>query len=206
MAPRSSITTTSGSGKTPALAGAAGKALSRTSGAAARRAELTLRGGRVRVVLAVMLFASATWLVGLAGYFASVALGLNPVQQSSQTVAAVLVTPAVLACAVPLLDGALALAGRRDGAGRWTRIFVEAAAALIFAAFATLLTAVFWPGVAALALAAALGFVGGFLRWQPAELPAPTGVPLVLLLDERPGAGRAPRPVSRDMWFDDEAA
>ncbi len=165
---------------------------------------MTLRGGWLRVALAAVLFAAAAWFVGLAGYFAGVALGFV---QSSQTVAAVLLTPAVLACAVPTLDGGLALIGRRDGAERWTRIFVEAAAALIFAAFATVLTVAFWPGVAALALAAALGFVGGFLRWRPAELPAPAGVPLLLLLfDERPGAGRAPRPVDREMWFDDEAA
>lgn len=183
------------------------KALARTSGAIARGAEVTLRGWWLRVVLAVVLFAAAAWFVGLAGYFADVALGFNPAHQSSQTVAAVLLTPAVLACAVAPLDGGLALIGRRDGPGRWTRIFVEAAAALIFAAFATVLTVAFWPGVAALALAAALGFVGGFLRWRPAELPTPVGVPLLLLLfDERPGASRAPRPVSREIWFDDEAA
>ena len=97
------------------------KALARTSGAIARGAEVTLRGWWLRVVLAVVLFAAAAWFVGLAGYFAGVALGFDPAHHLP-TVAAVLLTPAVLACAVAPLDGGLALIGRRDGPGRWTRI------------------------------------------------------------------------------------
>jgi len=156
-----------------------------------------------------MLLTGAAWIVTVAGYWGSAILGLTEPRGFAHTVAAVLLTPAVLACAVPLLDGATALLGRRSGAGRWSRVFVEAVAALVFAGFATVISAALWPAVAALALAAGLGFGAGFRRWQLAEPAAqqPAWLPrFLLLLDDEPRPRSAPRPVVRHAPSEEEAA
>lgn len=159
------------------------------------------------MLVAAIFLGGAAWFAALAGYSGGIALGFVGAHGFGIFLATVVLTPAVLGCAVALLDGGFALLRRRDGAGRWTRILVEAAAALVFAAFATVISVALWPGVAALALLVMLAFVGGLLRWRPAEVPTPAGVPrLLLLLDEGSAPSGAPRPVIQQQRSEDEAA
>lgn len=157
--------------------------------AIARKARAVLCRRAARAYLALPLLAGAAWFVRLALHSGAVALGVTPAHGFANTLAAILLTPALGLCVMPLLDASLALLCGRDTAERWCRIMVEAGAALIIAACATVTSAALWPGVTGLSLVTALGFVAGFLRWHPAELVArePSGLPLLLiLLDDRP--------------------
>ena len=172
-------------------------------------ARVTLRWWPARAGLTVLFLAGAAWFVALASYSGSVALGVTPAHGSANALAAVLLTPAVAVCAWPLLDACFALVRGPDGAERWTRIGIEAGAALIFACLATVISAALWPGVAVLVLATALGFVAGFLRWQPAKLPGRghAGLPLLLLLiEEQPPTSSATHPVAAPVPSEGEAA
>jgi hypothetical protein len=181
----------------------------RVGAAIARGAVVALRSGPARAGLVLLLLPGAAWFVALALSAASIALGFRPAHGFANALAAVLLTPVLTACAVPLLDASLALALGRDGVERWSRITVEAGAALIFACLASVISAALWPGAAVLALATALGLVAGVLRWQPGELPArdAAGLPLLLLLlDEPSGASTAARPVAQPVPSESEAA
>ena len=66
------------------------------------------------------------------------------------------------------------------GPATWSRIMAAACAALLVACPATVLDARLWPGIAALVLVAALGYLFGFRRWQPRSL-----------VDDRPARRRS---------------
>jgi hypothetical protein len=179
------------------------RTLGRLGAAVARGAGVTLRSGPARAGLALLLLPGVAWFVALTISAASIALGLRPGHGFANALAAVLLTPVLAACVVPLLDASLALLLGRDGPERWSRIMAEAGAALTFACFATVISAALWPGVAFLALATALGCIAGVLRWQPSERPTDdaTRVPLLLLLLEEPSgiaARRLVAPVSSE--------
>jgi hypothetical protein len=175
----------------------------------ARGARAAFLSGPVRAVLAIPLLGGAAWFGALALQSGAVALGITPAHSFANALAAVLLTPAVAACAVPLLDAFLAVLLGKDGAERWSRIMIEAAAALIFACLASVISAALWPGVAVLALATALGLFAGFLRWRPDELPArePAALPLLLLLfDERPRTSAGAHAAAAQVPSEGEAA
>jgi hypothetical protein len=177
--------------------------------AISRGAIATLRSGRARAGLALLLLPGAAWFVALASYSGSIALGFTPAHGFANALATVLLTPALAACALPFLDACLALSFGRDGAARWSRIMIEAAAGLIVACFATVISPALWPGVAFLALATALGFVAGLLRWRPSEVvpSEPAGLPLLLLLLDEPAArSTATRPVVTVVASESDAA
>ena len=181
----------------------------RVDAAVVRGASVTLRSGPARAGLALLLLPGAAWFVALALSSGGVALGFTPAHGFANGLAAVLLTPALAACALPFLDACLALSFGRNGAARWSRIMIEAAAGLIFACFATVISPAFWPGVAFLALATALGFVAGFLRWRPGEVAPnkPAGLPLLLLLLDEPAAtSTATHPVVTAVAPESDAA
>ena len=183
--------------------------LARVDAAVARGASVTLRSGPARAGLALLLLPGAAWFVALALYSGRIALGSAPAHGFANALAAFLLTPALAACALPFLDACLALSIGRAGAARWTRIMIEAAAGLIFTCFATVISPALWPGVAFLALATALGFVAGFLRWRPGEVvpSEPAGLPLLLLLLDEPAAtSTATRPVVTAVAPESDAA
>jgi hypothetical protein len=75
-------------------------------------ARVTLRWWPARAGLTVLFLAGAAWFVALASYSGSVALGFTPAHGSANALAAVLLTPAVAACAWPLLGRLLRPASR----------------------------------------------------------------------------------------------
>ena len=138
----------------------------------------------LRACLAIVLLGGAVWLSVLAILCGAVAVGRLPAGGLTNALAALLLTPALALCTVPLLEAAVALLLGKASPGRWYRIMVEAGAALVFVLFATTISTALWPAVAVLALATIQGFAIGFLHWQPSapRTHEPVGVPLVLLL------------------------
>ncbi len=152
------------------------------------------RGWTVRAVLAVVALGGAAWFATIAVRAGAVALGLTPAHGFARALAAIILAPAAAAFAAPLLDAYLALALGRWRPATWSRIMAEASAALIVACLATVLDARLWPGIAVLALVAALGFLFGFRHWQPRSLvdDRPARPPVVLLLlDDAQAEGRS---------------
>ncbi len=136
------------------------------------------------VCLATLSLAGAVWFAVIAWREATIALGFTPAHGFARAVAALILTPAAAAFAVPLVDACLALALGKDRPGTWSRIMAAACAASIVAGFATVLNAVLWPGIAVLAVVATVGYLRGVRRWQPEAQIAdrPATVPLILLL------------------------
>ncbi len=125
---------------------------------------------------------------------AAVALGARPSHGVADTLANLLLTPLLSLCAVPLVDGAIVTLHRGDRAAAWTRVMVEATAALVVAVPACLYSLAAWPGVGALALAGGVGLFAGFLRWRPAATQRRPRIPLLLLFDDAARAARERQP------------
>ena len=141
----------------------------------------------------------------------AIALGLTPAHDFARGLAAFMLAPAAALFTVPLIDAAVALLRGRDAPLTWARIMAEALSALILAVCATTLTLALWPGIAALALIAGLGYLFGFRHWHPQRLVAmrPASLPLLLLFDEpaRTPAFRAPaRPLPQPLPAERRAA
>ena len=146
----------------------------------------------VRTGLTLPLLAGAAWFVGVAVRSSGTALGSSAAPSFAAAVAAIIVVPAAVGFAWPLLDACLTLVLGRNGHVTWSRILTESLGALILAACTTMLDSALWPGMAALALAATLGLLFGFRHWQPQALAGerPLKVPVVLLLFDEPRAVR----------------
>jgi hypothetical protein len=139
----------------------------------------------------------AAWFAAISVRAGAVALGFTPAHGFARALAAIILAPAAAAFAAPLLDAYLALALGRDRPATWSRVMAAACAALLVAIPATVLDARLWPGIAALVLVAALGYLFGFRRWQPRSLvdDRPARPPVVLLLiDEARRETRSARP------------
>ena len=125
-----------------------------------------------RLGLAVPALAGAAWFVLVAGVAGAIALGLTPAHDFARGLAAFMLAPAAALFTVPLIDAAVALLRGRMRSLTWARIMAEALSALILAVCATTLTLALWPGIAALALTAGLGYLFGFRHWHPQRLVA----------------------------------
>lgn len=182
--------------------------------AAARSVAHTLpdhapRGLVLRALLAIVALAGAAWFIAIAVRQAGTALGSSPARDVATTVAAILLVPAAVGFAAPLLDAYLTLILGRVAPGTWSRITTESLGALILACCATVLEPRLWPGIGVLALVAVLGMLFGVRRWQPQIVAdeRPARLPLVLLLFDEPHASeRAPNVASRPMPSEREAA
>ena len=161
-----------------------------------------------RLVLVVPTLAGAAWFGLIAGAAGAIALGLTPAHDVARGLAAFMLAPAGALFAVAPVDAAVALLRGRMRPGTWTRIMAEALGALILAVCATTLSVALWPGVAALALTAGLGYLFGFRRWHPQRLVAmrPASLPLLLLFDEPPGTPAVARTVARPLPSERQAA
>jgi hypothetical protein len=167
------------------------------------------RGLALRALLAIVALAGAAWFIAIAVREAGTALGYSPARDVAASVAAIILVPAAVGFAAPLLDAYLTLILGRVGPGTWSRITAESLGALILACCATVLEPRLWPGVGVLALVAVLGALFGLRRWQPRVVAddRPARLPLVLLLFDEPRPGRrAPGVVSRPMPSEREAA
>lgn len=184
---------------------ASGRRAQRDSGDDMR---LALRSRMARGALGLFFLAGIGWFVALVDRSAGAALDRAPAHTIASIGTALVLTPLLVACIVPLLDACLALLFASDSAGRWTRIMVEAAAGLVFALCAAAMTAALWPGVAVLCLAAAVGFVVGLRHWRPVAQTArePRGVPLLVLLDELPWSSGGAAPLAVPLPSEGEAA
>ena len=170
---------------------------------------LALRSRMARGALGLFFLAGIGWFVALVDRSAGAALDRAPAHTIASIGTALVLTPLLVACIVPLLDACLALLFASDSAGRWTRIMVEAAAGLVFALCAAAMTAALWPGVAVLCLAAAVGFVVGLRHWRhrsPRPRASPRGVPLLVLLDELPWSSGGAAPLAVPLPSEGEAA
>ena len=100
-----------------------------------------------------------------------------------------MLAPAAALFAVPLVDAAVALLRGRDAPRDLDEDHGRGARRSDPRRCATTLTVALWPGIAALALIAGLGYLFGFRHWHPQRLVAmrPASLPLLLLFDEPPG-------------------
>ena len=162
----------------------------------------------VRLGLALVTLAGAAWLAFVAARAGAIALGLTPAHGFAQSLAALMLAPAAAAFAAPLVDASVALLRGRHHSATWTRIMTEALGALVLACCATILSAALWPGVGALALLGALGYLFGFRFWHPQRLVAvrPVSLPLLLLFDEPSGTAAVTRTVPRQLPSERRAA
>ncbi len=151
-----------------------------------------------RLALGAPLLGGALWYARLALQAGAPALGLTPAHTVAQTIAAIILTPACVAFAAALADGAWTLLRGQGSAGTWSRVMAEALAGLVLGAFVGVLQPAVWPGLAALGIAAALGLTFGFVHWQPqaATGEVPDFVPFWLLLFDEPRAQAAARPAA----------
>ena len=140
------------------------------------------RGLALRALLAIVALAGAAWFVTIAVREAGRALGYSPAGGVAASVAAIILVPAAMGFAAPLLDAYLTLILGRIEPGTWSRIVAESLGALVLACCATVLDPRLWPGIGVLALVAVLGALFGLRRWQPQ----------VVAGDVRPGSTRAP--------------
>jgi hypothetical protein len=183
-------------------------------GAIARRVARALpdrapRGLVLRALLAIVALAGAAWFIAIAVRQAEIALGSSPARDVAESVAAIILVPAAMGFAAPLLDAYLTLILGKVAPSTWSRITTESLGALILACCATVLEPRLWPGIGVLALIAVLGALFGVRRWQPQVVAdeRPARVPLVLLLLDEPHAGRrAPTVVARPLPSEREAA
>jgi hypothetical protein len=167
------------------------------------------RGLALRILLALVALAGAAWFIAIAVRQAGTALGYSPARDVAASVAAIILVPAALGFAAPLLDAYLTLILGRVAPGAWSRITTESLGALILACCATVLEPRLWPGIGVLALIAVLGALFGVRRWQPQVVAdeRPARLPLVLLLLDDPRPGRpAPTVVARPLPSQREAA
>jgi hypothetical protein len=167
------------------------------------------RGLALRALLAIVALAGAAWFVTIAVREAGRALGYSPAGGVAASVAAIILVPAAMGFAAPLLDAYLTLILGRIEPGTWSRIAAESLGALVLACCATVLDPRLWPGIGVLALVAVLGALFGLRRWQPQVVAGerPARLPLVLLLFDEPRPGRRSSGVaSRPMPSEREAA
>lgn len=167
------------------------------------------RGLVLRALLAIVALAGAAWFIAIAVRQAEVALGRLPARDVAESVAAIILVPAAVGFAAPLLDAYLTLVLGRVAPGTWSRITTESLGALILACCATVLEPRLWPGIAVLAFVAVLGTLFGVRRWQPQVVAEerPARLPLVLLLLDEPRSGeRAPGAASLPLPSEREAA
>lgn len=167
------------------------------------------RGLVLRVLLAVVALAGAAWFIAIAVRQAGTALGYSPARDVAASAAAIILVPAAVGFAAPLLDAYLTLILGRVAPGTWSRITTESLGALILACCATVLEPRLWPGIGVLALIAVLGALFGVRRWQPQVVAdeRPARLPVVLLLLDEPQPGRrAPTIVARPLPSEREAA
>jgi hypothetical protein len=167
------------------------------------------RGLVLRVLLAVVALAGAAWFIAIAVRQAGTALGYSPARDVAASAAAIILVPAAVGFAAPLLDAYLTLILGRVAPGTWSRITTESLGALILACCATVLEPRLWPGIGVLALIAVLGALFGVRRWRPQVVAdeRPARLPVVLLLLDEPQPGRrAPTIVARPLPSEREAA
>jgi hypothetical protein len=167
------------------------------------------RGPVCRALLAVITLAGAAWFAAAAVHAAGTALGRAPARDVATAVAAIIVAPAALGFAVPLLDACLVLVLGRVAPETWSRIMAESLGALILACCVTVIAPGLWPGIGVLGLVAVLGTLFGLRRWQPRVVAAegPARLPLVLLLFDEPRSGARPTvAVSQAATSEREAA
>ncbi len=163
----------------------------------------------VRALLALVALAGAAWFIAIAVREAEKALGYAPAGDVAASVAAIILVPAAVSFAAPLLDAYLTLILGRVAPGTWSRITAESLGALVLACCATVLEPRLWPGIGVLALVAVLGVLFGLRRWQPQVVADERAarLPLVLLLLDEPRAHRnGPGVVSRPVPSEREAA
>jgi hypothetical protein len=163
----------------------------------------------VRAALGLVALAGAAWFVAIAVLAAGTAFGYSPAPGVAGAVAAIILAPAALAFAAPLLGAYLALTLGKVAPETWSGIMTASLAALILACCATVLDATLWPGIGVLLFVAVLGFLFGFRRWQPRLVAAdrPAKLPLVLLLVDEPRAGeRATAAVAQPVTEERKAA
>jgi hypothetical protein len=178
---------------------------------ASRQSSGTARAPRslvARLGLTLLTLAGAAWLTLVAARAGAIAVGLTPAHGFTRGLAAFMLAPAAAAFAAPLVDASVALLRGRHRSATWTRIMTEALGALILACCATVLSVALWPGVAALALAAALGYLFGFRSWHPQRLVAvrPASLPLLLLFDEPTRTPAAARVIAQPLPAERRAA
>ena len=161
-----------------------------------------------RLVLMLPALAGAAWFVLIAGAAGAIALGFTPAHGFARGLAAFMLAPAAALFAVPLVDAGMALLSGRQGHAAWTRVMAEALGALIVASCATTLTSALWPGIAALAFVAALGYLFGYGGWQPARTVSdrPASLPLFLLFDEPTGTAAGGGAIARPLPSERRAA
>ena len=118
----------------------------------------------VRALLALVALAGAAWFIAIAVREAEKALGYAPAGDVAASVAAIILVPAAVGFAAPLLDAYLTLILGRVAPGTWSRITAESLGALVLACCATVLEPRLWPGIGVLAL---VGRARGAVRAAP---------------------------------------